>query len=387
MVIDMHAHYPMHLKPGRRDQPSSDALTAMINPRRPTLGDRIRALILDFFNRIANYPTPSGPAVTIPNLRTGDVGIVWSVLYAPFDEMDLSKPYGAPPSPTYFADLTDQLKAVEDDIATNFKMSAAVVHNHDELQQALASGRVALIHAVEGGFHLGDIAEIDARVAELAGLGVVYITVAHLFFRRVATNAPALPFLPDGVYGFLFPQPPSGLCDRGRALITAMVKNHILIDITHMSAASIDETFTLLDQVDPQHTAPVVATHSACQFGRLKYNISDEHIAAVAKRHGVVGLIACKHYMADGGTSPETFDDSMDVIFRHVDRIKDVTGCHAHTGLGSDLDGFIKPTLPGLETPAALRQVEERLSKKYGDAVAEQICSGNALRVLKYWRA
>ena len=32
---------------------------------------------------------------------------------------------------------------------------------------------------------------------KLAAHGVAYITVAHLFWRGVATNAPAIPFLPD----------------------------------------------------------------------------------------------------------------------------------------------------------------------------------------------
>ena len=56
-----------------------------------------------------------------------------------------------------------------------------------------------------------------------------------------------------------------------------------------------------------------------------------------------------------------------------------------YTAFGSDLDGFIKPTMPGLETPAAFARVEQRLIQKYGAAIAGQICSGNALRVLRYW--
>ena len=69
----------------------------------------------------------------------------------------------------------------------------------------------------------------------LAGLGVAYTTVAHLFFRDVATNAPALPFLSDWLYIRIFPQKnDQGLTTLGREVVEAMVDEGILIDITHM---------------------------------------------------------------------------------------------------------------------------------------------------------
>ena len=81
---------------------------------------------------------------------------------------------------------------------------------------------MALVHCVEGGFHLGATTEqVDASVTALAGRGVAYVTLAHLFWRRVAANAPAIPFLPDVVYSTLFPQKAgiglTELGDRGGA--------------------------------------------------------------------------------------------------------------------------------------------------------------------------
>ena len=94
-----------------------------------------------------------------------------------------------------------------------------------------------------------------------------------------------------------------------------MVENHILVDVTHMSWESIAATLRLLDELDPGATVPLVATHSACQaFSGVKYNLSDNHIAAIAKRGGVVGLIACRHWMSKGMQEPKTFDQTMDVI-------------------------------------------------------------------------
>ena len=63
------------------------------------------------------------------------------------------------------------------------------------------------MHCVEGGFHLGATPQqVDANVTALAGRGVAYVTLAHLFWRRVAANAPAIPFIPDGCMCALFPQ-------------------------------------------------------------------------------------------------------------------------------------------------------------------------------------
>ena len=380
MIVDLHAHYPMHLS-------AASTLARMADHHRAGWGDKIRALILNLANRLANYPKSGQPAVTIPNLKAGGVGVVLSVLYQPFDEIDLDEKYGAPPRGSYFADLEAQLAAVETNVA-RFGADAAVVKNHNQLDAARALGKVALIHAVEGGFHLGDTAQhVRDNVARLAGHGVAYVTLAHLFWRDIATNAPALPFLPDWLYQLLFPQPAKGLSNLGLAALNAMVEQRILIDLTHMSGPAMTETLARLDTIDPQRRVPVVATHGAYAFGGLKYNLRDAQLQAIAARRGVVGLIVCKHYMTDGLSQPSTFDDTITTLCRHIDKIHDVTGSYEAIAFGSDLDGFIKPTLPGLETPAAFASVAARLTARYGAAIAEQICSTNALRVLQYWGA
>lgn len=381
MIVDLHAHYPTQLT-------SAGILAHMTNPRRSSLRDKIRALILKTANRAYGYQTDGGPGVTIANLRAGNVRVALSMLMSAYSEVDLDKPYGAPPSAEYFTDLKDLLLLVEKDVATRFPSDAAVVHNHQELRAALAQGKVALIHAIEGGLYVGDQpAEVPGYVEQLKTLGVAYITIAHLFWRGVATNSPALPFLPDSVYRVLFPQSKEGLSDLGVALVEAMVDQGILIDLTHMSEDAARETFEVLDRKDPQKLVPVMATHSACHFGKLAYNIPDWQIRKIAERKGVVGLIACSHYMADGTAipKPKTFQDTILVICQHIDHIRDVTGGHDTVAFGSDMDGFIRPALPGLELPNGFAEVERLLTLRYR-AEAQKICSENALRVLGYWK-
>ncbi len=73
MFADLHAHYPMRvvddLNPG-----SAGAL--MRSSKRPTLGDRIRATVLRFANKLANFPSWDGTYRIDPEkLRAGDVGL------------------------------------------------------------------------------------------------------------------------------------------------------------------------------------------------------------------------------------------------------------------------------------------------------------------------
>jgi microsomal dipeptidase-like Zn-dependent dipeptidase len=385
MLVDLHAHYPMHIPMG---QPPG-ARYWMTNTDRQSPWDKFRAWLLKELDDQDNFPAPNEPAVTIPNLKEGNVGVVLSVLYAPFDEMDLTKEYGAPPEEQYFEDIANQLRAVEEEVKTKYDADAAVVHNQKELADAMAANKVALIHAIEGGFQLGDQEDrIRQNVQNLAGLGVGYVTVAHLFFRQIATNAPAIPFLSDWIYHLLFPQS-GALTKLGETAVGAMMDNHILIDLTHMSEASITATLDLMDQIDTQKTAPVVATHAAYRFGKAEYNLTDEHISRIIERDGVIGLIACDHWMTDGiRGKTTTFDESMQVLTRHIDKIAGFTNDYRHIAIGSDLDGFIKPPLVGLEFPKGFNNVYDFLTTHYNSRdIADQIFNKNALRLLGYWGA
>ena len=114
----------------------------------------------------------------------------------------------------------------------------------------------------------------------------------------------------------------------------------------------------------------------------------DDTIKEVAARDGVIGLILCDHHMIDGVRRKQTekFEDSLEVLFAHIDHLRKVTGSFRNIGIGSDLDGYIKPALAGLGHMGEMTKLQDALVEKYGAADAEAICSGNALRVLEsYW--
>src|SRR5437763_8176696 len=151
MIADLHAHYPMHLVPDEKGS-AIDAITTARGRRR--LRDVIRAWLVGIASRFGNYRTfESGPRVTVDSMTAGGVGVAWSVLYAFFDEVDLSKPYAAPGAPGYVDDVLSQMDMVEEDIATKHAGKAAVARTHAELEETLAQGKIALVHVLEGGFH------------------------------------------------------------------------------------------------------------------------------------------------------------------------------------------------------------------------------------------
>jgi microsomal dipeptidase-like Zn-dependent dipeptidase len=175
-----------------------------------------------------------------------------------------------------------------------------------------------------------------------------------------------------------------------------MAEHHVMVDVAHMSEQALRDTFELLGEVAPD--APPIATHIATRQGRkgLDYNLREWAAREIARRDGVMGMIMGDHIATDGlrtrklsrGRRTADFDDSFDVLRSHIDQLYAWTGSHDHTGIGSDLDGFIKPTLAGIEDARDLRKLEVAIGERYRDAqVADRICSGNALRLLRtYWR-
>ncbi|HEV7771328.1 MAG TPA: membrane dipeptidase [Solirubrobacterales bacterium] len=396
MIADMHCHYPMHLAaraPKRR--PPEVSLTAEEMEEasdRPDWVDDLRAAGLRLAANFLNFE--DGWRVSLDELERGDVRAVFSALYEPFAELDFDEPYGAPPEDRYFDDLITRLDGVKEDLETidPARKRHEIVTTAADLDRVVDAGKVAFMHCVEGGFHLGgEVEEVKENVGALADRGVVYITLAHLFWRQIATNAPAIPFLGDGFYKRIFKQPSRGLSELGEAAIEAMYKRDMLIDLSHMNQQALDETFSLLDRLDRESGAvptdhPVVATHAGYRFGEQEYMLSPDTIKAIARRGGVIGLILARHQLNDeaGVEDPDDEAETPLVLKKHIDEIRACVpgNTNAHVAIGSDLDGFIKPTVAGIEKAGDLAKLEVPLREAYGDDAA-MILSGNAMAVAR----
>lgn len=393
MIVDLHCHYPMHVV---AENDPDHTLHHVLRLRRRGFVSKLRALVLRIAARVLNQPRGNPWRVDLEGLGKGDVQIILSVLYHPFSEMDFRERYAARPRAGYFDELVAQINDVTADLETldGEHQLHEIVRTRADVDRVVASGRIAFLHCVEGGFHLGSTAaEVEANVTTLARThGVAYITLAHLFWRQVATNAPALPFLTDWQYEHLFCQPAeAGLSDLGVAAVRAMYRERVLIDLSHMSERSIDDTLRLLEELDHDHGRvptefPVIASHSGFRVGEQAYNLSPGTVERIAARGGAVGLIFAQHQLDEGVSDTPTSDvaASVEVLRRHIDAIHDIVGGHHTTAIGTDFDGFINPTLGGFERPADLADLRGLLVEaQYDPSDVDAILHGNALRVLR----
>jgi microsomal dipeptidase-like Zn-dependent dipeptidase len=108
------------------------------------------------------------------------------------------------------------------------------------------------------------------------------------------------------------------------------------------------------------------------------------------KRRGVVGLIMAQHQLNDGLRREETtsLKESLEVIFAHIDEIARITGGFEQIAIGTDFDGFIKPTMTGLDDAADLSLLEAALVEKYNADNAALMTWRNAWNLVeRIWPA
>jgi microsomal dipeptidase-like Zn-dependent dipeptidase len=382
MIADLHCHYPMHLLAEEPDAggPKEGWLWQFV--------DKLEGGVLDLVAKIVNDAGwSSGWRVSLEGLKIGGAGTVCSVLYWPASEFDPPHLNEAPPLDRYFEYLRGQLESIERSlpIATADGTPVFVAKTAADLDRP----GIRFVHCVEGGFQLGeDMAKLDERVQWLSQQGVLYITVAHLFYRRMATEAPAIPAFTDEQFLEIFPEPAGvGLTELGVKLIEAMYRHKILIDISHMSERAVKETFELVERLEGSNAKtdyPIIATHvgmrSVGPAARAQeYNLSDDTAVKIAEREGVIGLISAQHQLGDTHSEP----DSAALVKAHLDAIDAAVGDASRVAaLGTDIDGFIRPTLDGFEKAEDFAKLETWV-RNAGQRDPEAILHCNAERVIK----
>lgn len=194
-----------------------------------------------------------------------------------------------------------------------------------------------------------------------------------------------------------------GLSRFGRQVVAAMNRHGMLVDLSHCGER------TTLDAIDAS-AAPVAVTHSMakalCPSPRNK---SDEVLAALAARGGVIGAA----FWAPMAYRTPDRRPTMDDFFAHVDHLVSRAGVD-HVGIGSDLGegesreyyeamftrgggtypevtaalgdwyDFDHRMVAGMETATMFPRVTEGLlARGYPDDAVRKIMGGNFLRVFR----
>lgn len=156
-------------------------------------------------------------------------------------------------------------------------------------------------------------------------------------------------------------KPGNGLTDLGRSLAKRMDELGVVHDLSHLSQRSVDELLELTDK-------PVIASHSNCRalmgdpdaLANQRHQ-SDETIAEICRRDGVIGLNLLGDFITPDLKKPDRAKIS-DCV-RHIEHICEIANSRKHIGLGSDMDGgFGADGLPqGINTPSDLTILADAL--------------------------
>jgi membrane dipeptidase len=169
----------------------------------------------------------------------------------------------------------------------------------------------------------------------------------------------------------------------GLDLLREMDRLGLVLDVTHLT----DEQFW---QALDLYRGPIWASHSDCRaLAPHQRQLSDEQIAALAARGGVIGAAFDAWMLVPKWirhqTTPESAGVSLQTVIDHIDHVCQIAGSARHSMIGSDLDGgFGREQAPAdLSTIADLSRMPELLrARGYSEADVVAIAHGNALAFL-----
>jgi membrane dipeptidase len=150
----------------------------------------------------------------------------------------------------------------------------------DDARRLFKEGKKIAFMGVENGYGIGtDI----TRVKEFYDRGARYMSLAH--------NNPSQLSDSNTGEGDGFWEWGNGLSPLGKQVIAEMNKWGIMIDISHPSRGSMEQSLALT-------RAPIIASHSGvraiCDVSR---NLADDQLRALAKNGGVIQVVAFRGYI------------------------------------------------------------------------------------------
>jgi membrane dipeptidase len=261
-----------------------------------------------------------------------------------------------------------------------------------DVERICASGRVASLLGAEGGH---SIASSLGVLRMFHQLGVRYMTLTHNQNTGWADSATDQPDV-------------GGLSDFGREVVTEMQRIGMLVDLSHVSPA------TMADALDIVR-APVIFSHSSalalCDHPR---NVPDEILARLPANNGVCmvafvpafvsqecrdwhlrvqdemgrrgmdredypGYKAVRAELAAASPAPQA---TLAQVADHIEYVREAAGVD-HIGIGSDFDGTVD--LPeGLEDVSCYPALfAELLDRGWSEDDCARVAGGNVLRVLR----
>jgi membrane dipeptidase len=190
----------------------------------------------------------------------------------------------------------------------------------DAIVAAKRDNVLAIVPCVENGFAVG--ADVS-RIGTFRRLGAIYMTLTHNGHNALADSCNPRRDLGDRETEH------GGLSVLGRAVVAAMNRVGMLVDVAHTSRDT-------MVQAAEASRAPIVSTHSCvsalCDHSR---NMTDWQLDVIRDVRGVIQITAVAAFLKPNAKPEEvTVADFADHIEYAVNRI----GID-HVGISSDFDG------------------------------------------------
>lgn len=291
----------------------------------------------------------------IPRLKAGGVGAVFFAVYV---AAEFAK------DKTAAHRTLQMIDTVRTDIIGKYPNDFTFASNAGDIEAARKAGKIAALMGIEGGHAIED----DPRLLrDYYALGIRYMTLTHTNTNSWADSS--------GDIGDTKVQHHNGITDKGKAIIAEMNRLGIMVDVSHVA----DKTFW--DALETSK-APIIASHSSCRaLADVPRNMTDEMIAALAKKGGVVQInFNCGFLVKtpEGGKPSSTLAD----VVAHIDHAVKLGGIGA-VGIGSDFDG-VTCTPKGLDDVSKFPNLTRALLEKgYSADDIRKIYGGNLLRVMR----
>lgn len=340
----------------------------------------------DFHDTHAEPGWGGGPAdamhTDLPRLEQGRVGAQFWSVYVSANMTEAE----AVQATVEQIDVTKRL-------IENYPDDLALALTADDAQAALDDGKIASLLGMEGGHSIGSSLAV---LRQMYDLGARYMTITH------SANTPWADSATDD------PEH-DGLTDFGVLVIREMARLGMLIDLSHVSEA------TMVDAMDATD-APVIFSHSGARgVNGHSRNVPDSVLTRLPDQGGIVMVVGLPGYLSEAqriwyaarqaeqarlqawlqgepeqvasgladwdGANPmplATVSDMAD----HIDHIRDVAGID-HIGLGGDYDGMATGPV-GMEDVSGYPALFIELARRgYSQADLEKIASRNMMRVLR----
>ena len=156
----------------------------------------------------------------------------------------------------------------------------------------------------------------------------------------------------------------TGLTAKGREWVRQMEARHMIVDLAHASAKTIEDVLAIANR-------PLVVSHTGvkgtCDNNR---NLSDDQIRAVAAKGGLIGI---------GYWDTATCGTDARAIVKAMRYVSDRVGVE-HVALGSDFDGAV--TAP-FDTTGVVEITDAMLEAGYSEQEIRMVMGENAVRFLE----